>query len=317
MNNGKLKMEKNFVSVVIHIKNHEKYIEYFFKNIFEILSKNFEKYEIVFVNNNSKDQTIAIIKKISSKLNNSLISIVNLSYEQDLESAMLAGIDIAIGDFVFEFDSPIIDYSFENILDIYMQSLKGYDIVSASPKKGEKLTSKIFYKIFKKYSSNNLQLSTESFRILSRRAINRINMLSNTIPYRKVLYLNCGLKTFSFKYNPLNKKLTNRINKEKKNKLELGINLLLLFTKFGYKISLYMSFFMFFISLSMGGYALFLYFFYKKIVEGWTTTMLFLSIGFTGLFLLIAIVVKYLSLILNIQQSKISYIYESVEKLKQ
>lgn len=50
-------------------------------------------------------------------------------------------------------------------------------------------------------------------------------------------------------------------------------------------------------------------------VVGWTTTMLFLSFGFFGFFILMTVVIKYLSLILNITFRKEKYLFQSIEKL--
>ena len=199
--NQKLNLEKNFISIVVYLRNHEEYIEAFIKGLTDKLGNYFEKYEIIFVNDYSTDQTIQILKETAADLKGVSISIVNLSYYQGLETAIIAGVDIAIGDFVFEFDTPMIDYDFEEIMRVYYHSLKGHDIVSASPEIKGPFSSKLFYNIFKRYSKNNVQLNTERFRVISRRGINRINLLSTVIPYRKAIYFNCGLKTANLKYH--------------------------------------------------------------------------------------------------------------------
>ena len=85
-----------------------------------------------------------------------------------------------IEDFVFEFDYiDKIDYDLIDTL--YFKLLEGYDIVSAAPKKTEKLTSKMFYKVFNASIKNGNELKTETFRILSRKAINRIHSMNKTI----------------------------------------------------------------------------------------------------------------------------------------
>ena len=56
---------------------------------------------------------------------------------------MDAGIDMSIGDFVFEFDNTTLDFDSEMIMTIYYRSLKGYDIVSASPDRKGKFTSSL------------------------------------------------------------------------------------------------------------------------------------------------------------------------------
>lgn len=313
----KLDLEKNFVSAVVYVRNHENEVDLFLRGLAETLRENFEKFEIIFINDCSTDKSIEIIKNVSIELKGMTISIINLSYFQGLEAAMIAGVDLAIGDFVFEFDSPLVDYDFSEVMRIYHHSLKGFDIVSASPDTGEKFTSRLFYSLFRKYSKNSVHLNTERFRVLSRRSINRINIVSASIPYRKAIYYNCGLKTSNLKYTPL-RALTVAFNGQQRDeRLELAVNSLLLFTNLGMKVALYMAVLMLSTSLFMLGYTVYVYTVFDRVVEGWTTMMLFISISFTGVFSLLAILNKYVSLILCLQRSKQNYVFEFIEKLKQ
>ncbi|MCF0130867.1 MAG: glycosyl transferase family 2, partial [Pseudobutyrivibrio sp.] len=50
-------------------------------------------------------------------------------------------------------------------------------------------------------------------------------------------------------------------------------------------------------------------------VEGWTTTILFLSFGFFGLFGILTVIVKYLQIIVNLVFKRKRYSFESIEKL--
>lgn len=47
-------------------------------------------------------------------------------------------------------------------------------------------------------------MTTESFRILSRRVINRISSMNKTVPYRKVVYASCGLQSDNIRYPVVN-----------------------------------------------------------------------------------------------------------------
>ena len=67
-------------------------------------------------------------------------------------------------------------------------------------------------------------------------------------------------------------------------------------------------------ALGIGIYSLGVYFAGKP-VEGWTTTMLFLSISFVGLFVISTILIKYLSIILRMNFNKMKYVIESVQKI--
>jgi polyisoprenyl-phosphate glycosyltransferase len=313
--NQKLNLEKNFISIVVYLCNHEEYIVAFIKGLTDKLRNYFEKYEIILVNDYSTDRTIQILKETAADLKGVSISIVNLSYYQGLETAIIAGVDIAIGDFVFEFDTPMVDYDFEEIIRVYYHSLKGHDIVSASPEINGPFSSKLFYSIFKRYSKNSVQLNTERFRVISRRGINRINLLSTVIPYRKAIYFNCGLKAANLKYKSINLEISKKTMQSSSERMELAINSLLFFTKAGANFAMYMAIAMLLFSIFVIGYTIVVHLVYKRVVEGWTTIMLFSSVSFTGVFALLTILIKYVSLILFMQQNKEKYVYESIEKL--
>lgn len=312
-------MEKNFVSAVVYIHNHAQYIESFIRNITKELKTNFEKFEIIFVNDCSLDESVDKIKQIIKEMKGISATVIHMSYYQGLESAMIAGVDIAIGDFVYEFDSPIMDYDSAQVMRLYKHALTGYDVVSASPECDRRFTSKLFYNVFKQYSKNNIELSTESFRIISRRGINRINMLSTVIPYRKAIYFNCGLKAINLPYTPILEYRNNKVkySQLKWERIELAVDSLLLFTDICTKVAMLLAFAMFLFAVSMVGYSLFVYLTNSQVVPGWTTIMVFSSISFTGVFALLAIIIKYISLSLTIQHRRQSYVFESVEKLKQ
>ena len=227
---------------------------------------------------------------------------------------MNAGVDLSIGDFVFEFDNSILDYDLDEILKVYHTSLNGYDIVSATADVKQKWSSTLFYSVFNKFSAENAQITTESFRVLSRRAINRIDSLNKTIPYRKAVYVNCGLKTTNLKYSIVNNQQKNMDKREKNYRADLAIDSLILFTNVGYRISLFLTLTMMVMALGMAVYCLIVYF-SSTPIAGWTTTVLFLSAAFFGLFAILTIVIKYLQVLVDLVFKKKQYNFESVEKL--
>lgn len=305
--------EKNFISAVVYIHNNENTIKYFLNNLIQILEDNFEHSEIICVNDCSTDNSVKTIKETSHLAKTTSISILNLSYFNGLETSMNAGVDLSIGDFVYEFDTTNVDYEFTEIINIYKKSLEGFDIVCACPDKNKKTFSKLFYKLFNKFSNTNYSLSTETFRILSRRSINRVNNINNVIPYRKAVYSNCGLKKENYFYNKVDSKTTD-ISKDTSYKIKLATDSLILFTDLGYNFSLFMTGLMMLLSVLMGGYSIIIYLLGIP-VAGWTTTVFFLSIAFFGLFAILSIIVKYLQLIVNIIYKRNRYTFESIEKI--
>ena len=302
--NNKMK-EKNYLSVVVYIHNDENKIERFFTKIIKLLEDNFEKSEIICVNDSSTDDSAKKLKEIKKDKSVSM-SIINMSYKEGLEKSMIAGTNLAIGDFVIEIDDIDVEFEFEKFIDIYKESLKGYDIVVLSPTKIN-LKSKMFYKLFNKFSKTKNSISTERARVLSRRAINRVGQIVKSMPYRKVAYLNCGLKYKIVKYDNSKKSKTSSSK-------ELAVNSLIIFTNLGYKCSLFMSTLMIISTIFTTVYCL-VYYFEGKTVEGWTTTLLFLSFCFFGLFILATIIIKYLSILVENNYYKNYSVIESIDKI--
>lgn len=279
-----------------------------------MLENNFENSEVICVNDDSVDDSRDIIEAVNKRFSTS-ISVVNMSYFHGLEVAMSAGIDLSIGDFVFEFDNTVLDFSESDVMNIYWKALTGYDIVSASTDKPEKFMSKLFYRIYERHSKNSRgKMKTESFRILSRRVINRINHMNKTVPYRKAVYSYSGLKSENILYKSLETGAYRAEKQERKYKKGLAIDSLLIFTDIGYKLSMVMSFLMLLITGLIIVYTIIAYA-VSTPVEGWTSTILFLAVAFFGLFMILTIIIKYLQLLLEMVFKRHQYSYESIEKL--
>lgn len=303
--------EKNFLSAVVYVNNDENGIKPFLIQLIDTLETNFEKYEIICVNDASRDQSASIVREIAKTKGHGIVSLINMSYHQGLEPSMNAGVDLAIGDFVFEFDYITMDYDPDLIMTVYQQSLKGSDIVAASTKQ-RRISSSIFYAVFNKNANLQYELQTETFRILSRRAINRIFSMSNTIPYRKALYANCGLKMDTVFYVPNQNKFVKQMNKQ--DRYETAFDALILFTNLAYKITIILAGLMMAATLAGGIYTVVIYFLGIP-VAGYTTTMLVITAAFFGVFGILAMVIKYLSVIVRLIFNEQRYIVESVEKI--
>lgn len=305
--------EKNFVSCVIYVHNAEARISSFLQMVMDVMEEHFEHSEIICVNDSSDDESEKRIKEVSLSARSTSITILNMSYFHGVELAMNAGVDLAIGDFVFEFDMAVPDYDKSEIMKVYRRALEGYDIVSAAPDRKEKLSSKVFYKVFDRFANLSYHLSTESFRILSRRVINRISSMNKTVPYRKAVYASCGLKTDTLVYHANGGRME-MDKKEQKYRRALAVDSLILFTELGYRFAVTMTVIMMFISIFTVVYSVITYLVANP-VAGWTTTILFLSVAFFGLFGILTIIIKYLQLLIELVFKRKRYSFESIEKL--
>lgn len=305
--------EKTFISAVVYVYNSEKVIKEFIINLDKTLQQKFEVYEIILVNDCSEDNTRHIIESLNKKLTGNL-TLLNLAWMHKKELAMLAGSDLAIGDFVFELESTKPDYAFTILFDIYEKALEGYDIVSAYPEGKTKKKSKLFYKLLNKLSHLDVDLVSETIKVISRKALNRALLERGRIRYRKAIYKYCGFPNIAISYKPINKK---RADDEISfiEKVSLASDIFVIFSDIGTQIAMLFSLFALIMSLAIGLYAVVVYINFKSILSGWTTLMLFLSLGFSGVFLVLTVIAKYISTILQEQRKTSLYIVESIEKL--
>ena len=227
---------------------------------------------------------------------------------------MNAGMDLAIGDFVLEFDACIPDFAASVIMCIYRKSLEGYDIVSASPDKKQRFTSHLFYGVFNKFTDFSYQLGTERFRVLSRRVINRISSMNKSVPYRKAVYANCGLRTANIRYQTTDVRTVREDKTERKYRTDLAVNSMILFTELGYRFAVTMTVIMMLVAVLVAVYSAVVYLFSTP-VAGWTTTIFFMSFAFFGLFGILTIIIKYLQILVDLVFRRKKYSFESIEKM--
>ena len=307
--------EKNFVSAVIYVHDSEDCIGSFVQMVVKTLDSHFEHSEVICVNDASEDESVGEIRKSAKDSGCSTsVSILNLSYFHGVEPSMNAGRDLAIGDFVYEFDAAIPDFKPELIMDIYRKSLEGFDIVNAVPNTGQRLSSSLFYHLMNRYGHFAYHFCSERFRIISRRAINRISNLNREIVYRKTAYASCGLKAFQLRYTPDSSVHRSGNRAEDRYRHELAANSLLLFTSIGYRLSMMITALMGLFCLGMVLYTL-IFYILSDPIRGWTSTILFLSAVFFGLFAILTVIIRYLQILLSLSFKRKSFTFESIEKI--
>lgn len=308
--------EKKFISVVVYLHDVEDYIKYFLKSVIPVCENHFQEFEIVCVDDGCTDDTIPRLKEyLEENQIKAMVNVIHMSFFQGLESAMNAGRDIAIGDFVYEFDDVFVDYDPEMMFSVYEKMLEGYDIVAAKSKGKLRLSSKIFYSLYNSTSRAKGKIGPETFRIVSRRAINRIKSMGQYIPYRKAVYMNCGLKTTTISYESSNVSARVKNKTVISERTSLALDSFIYFTNAMEKVSAILCGIFLCVSVGMGIYIISDFFNANKPVEGWLSTMGFLSLGFFGVFALLTIILKYLSVLLNLIFKQQRYLIADIEKV--
>ena len=169
------------ITIIVPAYNEEESLPYLYDRLVKTINdiKDYE-FEVLFINDGSKDKTLELIKGIRRK--DERFCYVNLSRNFGKEVAMMAGIDYAKGDAVIFIDADLQDPP-ELIPELIKYWEEGYDDVYAKRKTrdGEtflkKITSKMYYKILQKLTKVEIQQDTGDFRLLDRRCVNALKKL--------------------------------------------------------------------------------------------------------------------------------------------
>ena len=169
------------VTIIIPAYNEEESLPFLKERLNELLNniKTYE-FEILFVNDGSKDKTLEIIKQW--RKDDARISYVDFSRNFGKETAMIAGLDYATGDCVIFMDADLQDPP-ELIPELLKWWEQGYDDVYARrrTRKGEtwlkKFTSKMYYKVLQSLTNVEIQKDTGDFRLLDKRCVNALKMM--------------------------------------------------------------------------------------------------------------------------------------------
>lgn len=170
------------ISIVTPMYNESPMVHLFLQTVDGVLKnlKNYD-YEIVCVNDGSKDDTLALLKK-EQETNDKLV-IVDLSRNWGQESAVRAGLLTATGDAVIPMDADLQDPP-ELIPELIAKWEEGYEVVNAkrcSRKKDtafKRNTAGIYYRILDKLSPKvKIPQNVNNFRLLDRVVVDTINAL--------------------------------------------------------------------------------------------------------------------------------------------
>ncbi len=310
------KKETKFISLVVYLHNSASYLKYFLDTVIPVFQENFQQFELVCVDDACQDGSVGVLREyVQDRQLKVMVNVVHMSFFQGLESAMNAGRDIAIGDFVYEFDDIFVDYAPETVMEVYQKLLKGNDIVAASSKGKLRLTSRVFYALYNETSRGKAKIGPETFRIVSRRAINRIKSMGQYIPYRKAVYMNCGLNVATICYDSRDVDVRIKNKTVASERTALALDSFIYFTNVLERLSAIICGAFLFVTVGMGVYIVSDYFNKTKPVEGWLSTMGFLALGFFGVFALLTIILKYLSVLLNLIFKQQRYLVSDIEKV--
>lgn len=191
------------LSIVVPAYNEEAVLPEFHRRTTAVLRALACPYEIVYVNDGSRDRTLEIMHAL--RQGDDCVSVVDLSRNFGKEIALTAGLDHAVGEAIVVIDADLQDPP-ELIPDLVSQWKEGFDMVYATrtEREGEtwfkKLTAKIFYRVVKNLSRVQIPADTGDFRLISRRALDALLRLREQHRFMKGLFAWVGFPAVSVPY---------------------------------------------------------------------------------------------------------------------
>lgn len=191
------------VSVVVPMYNEEEVLGIFFQRIEPILRDHTRSYEIVCVDDGSKDNTLALLHAAAQR--DPRIKLISLSRNFGKEIALTAGLDHASGQAVIPIDVDLQDPPevIPEMLDLWRD---GNDMVigvrqdRSSDTRLKRLTASLFYRIIGRMSDTPIPAGAGDFRLMDRKVMDALKLCKERTRFMKGLFGWLGFKQATVGY---------------------------------------------------------------------------------------------------------------------
>ncbi len=168
------------LSLIVPVYNEEKNLSLFFERSHKVLESLLIPFEIIFINDGSKDESLSLIKSFSKNYDS--IRFIDLSRNFGHQIAVSAGLDYAKGDIVCIIDADLQDPP--ELIRVMLDKLKkGYEVVYAKRKtrQGESVfktwSAKMFYRILSRLTTIEIPLDSGDFRLFDKKVLDVIRQM--------------------------------------------------------------------------------------------------------------------------------------------
>lgn len=264
------------ISIVLPIYNEEAGLASFVSELSLELTKTSENAEVIFVNDGSKDNSLALIKKFCEE--NKDFKYIDLSRNFGHQIAVSAGIDFAKGDKIMLIDSdgqdpPAVMHQMLAKMD------EGYDVVYAQRIKRadesalKKLTAKFFYKFLNKITSIEIPVDTGDFRIINRKVANALKQMPEKQRYLRGQIAWLGFKQTAVSYERLGRN-AGETGYTYRKMIRLALDAITSFSNWPLRLATLSGFFCAFVGFFLILYTLYARFILKQYEPGWPSLMI-------------------------------------------
>lgn len=272
------------VSLVIPMYYEEEVAEECYNRVTKVLSTLQDyTYEIVFINDGSKDKTLEILEGIAKKDTN--VKIISFARNFGHQCAVTAGLQFVTGDAIVIIDADLQDPP-ELIPDMLKLWENGNEVIYGKRKtrdgesKFKLLTAKMFYQTLNALSDVDIPKDTGDFRLVDKKVVDVINSLPEHNKFLRGLFSWVGFKQTPFEYER-KERFAGKTKYPLKKMLKLASDGIISFSTKPLKIVGGLGILSMVISLLILIYAILSFIFHwHNLTAGWTSlmvTMTFLS----------------------------------------
>ena len=283
------------LSVILPAYNEEKMIEKARDTLGRILSEQDIPYEIVFVDDGSKDQTWPEIEKAAEKDNH--VAGVHFSRNFGKESAMMAGLASAGGDCCVVMDCDL-QHPPETVVEMYRLWEQGYEVVEGvkhsrgKESLAHRASAGMFYKIISKAVGIDMSRASD-FKLLDRKAVDALLEMPERNAFFRALSAWIGYKTTSVEFDVRERE--EGVSKwSTKSLIRYAITNIVSFSSAPMQFVTGAGVFMFLLAVVLGIQTL-VHYFTGNAVEGFTTVILLLLLIGSILMISLGIIGYYIS----------------------
>lgn len=300
------------ISAIIPSYNEQENVGLMYERMSKVLSKISDDYEIIYVNDCSRDETLLRIKALAEKDNH--VKYVSFSRNFGHQIAVSAGLDVCQGDAVVIIDGDLQDPP-ELIEQMYERYKEGYKVVYArrTSRDGEtwfkKFTAKMFYRILASMTSIDIPVDVGDFRLIDKVIVQHLRNMPEKSKYIRGQISWIGYKQTFVDYHR-DARIYGRTNYPLKKMLRFALDGITAFSDKPLKIASGLGIFSAIVSLLALVYALVSHFCFNNTITGWTS--LILSVLFIGgvQLITIGIIGEYIARINNDVRNRPLYIVE-------
>ena len=303
------------ISIIVPMYYEQEVAKECYKRIKEVLIKlsNEYEYEIIFVNDGSKDKTLDILKAIA--VEDKFVKIISFSRNFGHQAAVTAGIKNCDGDVTVIIDADMQDPP-ELIIDMLEKWKEGYKIVYAKRKKrrGESpfklITAKMFYKALNSLSNVDIPKDTGDFRLVDKEVIEVIKELPEHNKFLRGLFSWVGYKQTPIEYER-NERYAGKTKYPLGKMLKLATDGIIGFSTKPLKIVGALGICSILISIIILIYSILSYIFsWNNLTDGWTSIMVTVTF-FAGIQLVsLWVMSEYIARIYDESKNRPEYIIE-------